>query len=234
MSAIAPGTLVTASMLEAVPPCVRRYLGWSGVGGRHIPASVTLRQTGRMRSANDRRWMRFTAEEDFLTGPPAFSWRARVSVAGVPLVRGWDSYVHGRGRMRIRLAHAMTLADLTGEEMNRASLLRYLSEMTWFPAAFLLAPVRWEEIDDRSARVSITDSGLTATGTLSFGPDGRPLEFSAPRHRHLGRGRFSLEPWAAPFTGYGLVHGLRVPTAGAAEYRLAAGTVRYIELRVAG
>lgn len=232
MTGIAPGTIVTPAMLDGLPATVRRYLDWSGVEGRHVPASVTLHQVGRLRMANDKPWLPFTAEEDFGTGPPVFSWRARVRYSGVPLVRAWDSYVGGRGRMRIRLAHVLTIGDLSGAELDQAALLRYLNEMAWFPAAFLLGNVSWEEIDDHSARVTITDSGLTASGVLTFGRDGRPIEFTAPRHRHLGKGRFSLQPWATPFTDYDVLDGVRVPTAGWAEFRTAAETVKYIELEL--
>ena len=93
-----PGEIVTAAMLDAVPRVVRRYLEWSGVEGQPVPTTLALKQTGRLRAAQDRRWMTFTAEEDFTTDPPTFSWRARVRIAGLPLVRAWDSYVCGRLR----------------------------------------------------------------------------------------------------------------------------------------
>jgi hypothetical protein len=231
-SPVAPGATVTANMLDLVPPVVRRYLDWCGVEGRPIPATACLRQSGRLRSANDKPWMDFVAEEDYVTEPPAFSWRARVRVRGVPLIRAWDSYVSGHGRMQVRLARAFTLVDLSDDAMNQASLLRYLNEMTWFPGAFLLPNIRWHEIDDHTARVAIDDSGLTATATLRFRRDGRPVEFAALRHRHLGKGRVRRDPWATPYTDYGLLNGVMVPTAGWAEYRTASEVCRYIELEL--
>jgi hypothetical protein len=98
MTMVAPGAVVTAAMLDALPLVVRHYLDWAGVEGRGVPACVSLRQQGRLRSANESRWMPFTAEEDYVTEPAAYSWRARVRVAGLPLVRARDSYVGGHGR----------------------------------------------------------------------------------------------------------------------------------------
>jgi hypothetical protein len=231
-SPVMPGALVTAAMLDMVPAAARRYLDWTGVEGRYIPSTVCLTQVGRLRSTEDKPWMNFVAEQDYITDPPAFSWRARVRVGGLPLVRAWDSYVSGQGRMQVRLARAITLADLAGDAMNEASLLRYLNEMTWFPGAFLLPNIRWHELDERSVRVSIADSGLTATGMLTFGADGRPVEFVALRQRHLGKGRMRVEPWATPYTDYGLMNGVMVPTAGWAEYRTAGEVCRYIEVEL--
>lgn len=228
----APGLVVSPGMLDAVPPVVRRYLTWAQIAGQPIPGSVLLRQTGRIRSGNDKPWLRFTADESFLIAPPAFSWLARVCVAGLPILRAWDSYVDGRGWMQIRVAHLFPLAGHRGGAMNEASLLRYLSEMVWFPAAFLLGSVEWRQLDDNSAQVTIHDAGLSATGTLRFDGEGRPLEFTALRQRYVGRNRFRTEPWIAAYIGYGERNGVQVPTEGWGGYRLPSGVLRYIELRV--
>ena len=51
--------------------------------------------------------------------------------------------------------------------------MRYLSEMIWFPAAFLAWNISFEPVDDSSARVTLTDHGQTASGTLFFDKEGR-------------------------------------------------------------
>jgi hypothetical protein len=67
---------------------------------------------------------------------------------------------------------------------------------------------------------------------LTFGAAGRPVEFVALRQRHLGKGRMRVEPWATPYTDYGLMNGVMVPTAGWAEYRTAGEVCRYIEVEL--
>ena len=116
--------------------------------------------------------------------------------------------------------------------MNAAALLRYLSEMVWFPGAFLLRNIAWRSVNDRAVQVSIDDAGLIAAGTLSIGSDGRPCEFAATRDRRLGGGRFEPTSWIATYTDHGELHGVRVPTAGWAEYRLPSGPMPYIHLRI--
>jgi len=227
-----PGDCVTAAMFDGLPRIVQRYLEWSGVEGCAVPTSMSLRQTGRLRSAEDKPWRPFTAREDFVTGPPCFTWQARMRIAGLPVVHASDSYIDGHGRMEVRLARVRTLADLRGPEMDEASLLRFLNELAWLPAAYLLPCIRWAEVDDTHARVSITDAGRTVAATMTFARTGRPISFAALRHRHHGNGRFSKDVWVTPFTEYGLLGGLCVPVAGWAEYRLASGPLRYIELHV--
>lgn len=230
--ALVPGDRITPETLDALPPVAHRYLDWAGVAGRAIPTTTALRQTGRLRVHNDKPWWPFTADEDFLTVPPGFSWRAQARLAGVPLVRAWDSYGHGRGCMEVRLGGLISLGSYCDGVVNKASLVRYLSELVWLPGAFLLANVKWEQVGEDTARVSITDSGLTVAGTLRFARDGRPLEFVGRRHRPLSHGRFSADPWLIRYTDYGQLRGVRVPTAAWAEYLLPTGPLRYIELRL--
>jgi hypothetical protein len=228
----APGDVVTREMLDGAPPAMRRYLTWTGVVGRPIPGSMALRQTGRIRPDNDKPWWRFSAEESFLMGLPAFRWLAHVRMAGLPLLRVSDSYIAGRGRTQVRLARVLTVADHRGSEINEAALLRYLSEMVWFPAAFLLGNVDRRQIGRNAAHVTIRDAGLSVTGTFRFDDVGRPLGFTALRSRDLGGNRFHADPWIAAFTAYGELNGVRVPIEGWSGYRLPSGILRYIELRV--
>jgi len=39
----------------------------------------------------------------------------------------------------------------TGSEIDQGAMMRYLNEMTWFPAAFLGENISWRAIDDTSA-----------------------------------------------------------------------------------
>ncbi|HET9082656.1 MAG TPA: DUF6544 family protein [Trebonia sp.] len=57
--------------------------------------------------------------------------------------------------------------------MDQAEMMRYLSEMIWFPAAFLAGNISFQAVDDSSAQVTLTDHGRTATGTLFFDTEGR-------------------------------------------------------------
>lgn len=168
--------------------------------------------------------------ETYTVDPPGFKWIGAVRLLGIPVIRPHDAYVDGRGRMQVTLARFIKLWDLAGEEMDQGSLMRYLNEMVWFPTAFLGTNVAWSAIDERSAGVAITDHGRTAAATMYFDDLGRPTDFVAPRYQHLGKGRFSLEQWATPFTEYGELGGLWIPVAGHAEWRLTSGVLVYAEL----
>ena len=112
-------------------------------------------------------------------------------------------------------------------------MVRYVSEMVWFPSAFLLGNVSLEAVDEGSARVTLTDQGRTASGALTIDPDGELTGFVAERYRMVGS-RLDLETWWTPVTEYGELAGLRLPVRGKAVWRPAGGDFEYIDVRVDG
>ncbi len=131
----------------------------------------------------------------------------------LPVGRARGMYAGGKGRMLVKVASLWPVVDASGEQMDRAAMMRYLSEMPWFPAAFLAGNISFEAVDDSSARVTLTDHGRTATGTLVFDQDGRLTDFVAKRYRTptpaaRKRGR-PRSPATASSKGSGCPHAAR-------------------------
>lgn len=224
--------VVTEQMLAAVPAPVARYLAHSGVvPGTPVPRLVRLTQRGRIRSSAEAQWMTFEATQTYSTDPPAFVWKMWMPSRAAPLVLGRDTYLDGAGSIAMKMLSAFPVADERGEAMNAASLMRYLNEMMWFPAAFLGDNVRWRGLDDHAAEVTLTDRGMSATATLRFADDGRLESFRAIRY-NTGTGR--PETWETPLRADAPFAGLLLPSRGAATWRLAGGDFTYIELEITG
>jgi hypothetical protein len=224
--------LVTEEMLAGLPEPAQRYLRYAGVVGRAMVDTVRVRQACRMRPAPNGISFPIVAEEWYAVEPPGFIWDATVPVAGIPVVRGRDGYVDAKGMMTIKVGSLIPVVNAAGPETDQASLLRHLSEMPWFPSAFLRERVTWEAIDDETVRVSIVDGDLWATGTLTIDPEGRLVEFRSERYAMVGDG-FELRPWSAPTCAYSEFEGLRLPVRGAAVWTLPGGsTFPYIEVEL--
>lgn len=224
--------LATDDMLSGLPEPAQRYLRYAGVVGHPLVDTVRIRQQCRMRPGPGRFTFPLEAEQWYTVEPPGFLWDATVSVLGVPVVRGRDGYLEGEGLMTIKGGSLIPFVDATGPEMNVASLLRHLSEMPWFPSAFLRDRVTWEAIDETSVRVSLTDGDLRVSGVLEVDPEGRLVAFRSERHAMVGR-RFELRPWSAPTYAYGAFEGLRLPVRGAAVWTLPDGSeLPYIEIEL--
>ena len=218
--------VVTEEMLADLPEPVRRYLRYTGVVGKPFPGSVRLRQRGQMRLGQ--RWVPLDAEEHYSVQPPGFVWAGAARVGPFPVARARDMYAEGTGRMLVKVASLWPVVDASGEQMGQAAMMRYLSEMIWFSAAFLAANISFEPVDDSSARVTLTDHGRTATGILVFDQQGRLADFVAKRYRTAGAS--DPDTWSTPITGYGEFEGLRLPASGKAIYKLPGGDLEYINV----
>lgn len=160
--------------------------------------------------------------------PPGFVWAGTARLGPVPVARALDMYAEGTGRLLVKLASLWPVVNASGEQQDQAEMMRHLSEMIWFPAAFLAADISFEPVDDSSARVTLTDQGRTATGTMVFDQRGRLTGFVAQRYRTADAS--SPDTWSTPITGYGECEGLRLPATGRAIYKLAGGDLECIHV----
>jgi hypothetical protein len=214
-------------MLDGLPEPVRRYLRYTGVIGQPFVRTVRLSQLGRMFLGTGPLWMPLTAQQWYSVRPPGFVWYGTLRVGPIPIVRARDMYRGGEGGLLIKAGSLVTVADIRGREIDQGEMVRYLSEMIWFPSAFLEDNVSFEAIDARSARVILTDHGRSATGTLFFDADGRITEFVAQRYNGG-----DLETWSVPITAYGQFRGLKLPVRGKAVWKLVTGDQEYIDVTI--
>jgi len=228
----APGQagVVTEEMLADLPEPVRRYLRYTGVVGKPFPATIRLRQTGTMRLGRGQRWVPLDAEEHYSVSPPGFVWAGTARLGPVAVVRARDMYAEGHGRMLVKVASLWPVVDARSAQTDQAAMMRYLSEMIWFPAAFLASNVFFKAVDDSSALVTLTDHGRTATATMFFDTQGRLTDFVAQRYRTADGS--DPETWSTPVTGYGEFEGLRLPTRGKAIWKLPSGDLEYIDVTI--
>lgn len=223
--------LITADLLDKVPEPVRRYLNYTGVVGQPWIDQARLKQEGTFRLGADRPWMPMAAEEFYTTNPPSLAWNARFKVAGLPLLRAKDRYEAGHGHMFGKLAGLFTVFDARGEELDQATMIRYLNEIMWFPTAFLADYISWEAVDDQSAQVTFNDGGKSVSAQMFFDEAGRLTNFTAMRYREID-GAFSFDPWSTPILEYGERAGLKLPVRGQAVWNLTSGDLTYADLRI--
>lgn len=224
-------SLITTEMLKRLPDPVSRYLAYTGVVGKPWIDSVRLKQTGRFRQGPDRPWMPMSAEEFYTIDPPSLTWNARFRVAGLPILRAKDRYESGHGHMFGKLGGIFTVFDVSGEELDQATMIRYLNEIMWFPTAFLGENISWEDVDENSAQVTFSDHGKSVSARMIFDDTGRLTNFTTMRYREIN-GEFSLDPWSTPILGYGEYAGLKLPTHGQAVWNLPSGDLKYADIEV--
>jgi hypothetical protein len=210
-----------------LPDCVRRYFTFA-LGDTAVPPRRALIRSRGTFAVRPDAWAPFRATQLICTLPPQFRWDARIRLMGMLPVRVRDSYAHGEGAMRATIARVIPILDQHGSpELAAGALQRFLAEAVWLPTALLPREgISWSAIDDRHARVTITDERTTVSLDVEFGARGEIETVAALRHRAV-KGAFELTPWRGVHREYRDVDGVLIPTSGEVAWVLPDGAVPY-------
>ncbi len=224
-------TVLTKEMLAPLPPVVQKWLERSGAVGKEIARSVHLKQSGEMKTKPDGGWIPFEAEQWNTTNPPGFIWTTEIQAGPGMTLAGRDKYVDGRGNMLIKLLSLFPVADSKGPETDQGAMLRNLAEICWFPSAALNDYIRWEQVDSLSAKATMTNGGISASGVFRFNADGDMASFEAKRYYDRKEGA-TLEDWFVLNKGYHEFDGVRVPHKSEITWKLKGGDFTWLKLEI--
>jgi hypothetical protein len=222
---------VARQELEQLPAPIQRWLEASGAVGQPRTRSVRLHQSGWLRTTPKGAWMPARAEQHFNVERPGFVWAVDARMKMVLPVSGRDSYLNGRGRMLIKLLSLVSVADASDAKTQQGTLLRFLSEMVWFPSGALSPYVHWEPFDEHSARATMSYGGASGSALFEIDARGRVANVSA--ERFFGAGPDSkLDHWTIPMREWSNLAGFVIPVAGDVIWKLASGDFNYYRWRV--
>lgn len=224
-----------AGGLQALPAPVQRYFRAVLRDGQPLVTAVTIEHSGQFNMGTDTdRWKPFTSRQRVVTLRPGFVWDARVAaLPGVP-VHVHDAYVGGEGLLHAALLGLVTVARLRGTpQLAQGELMRYLAETAWYPTALLPGQgVRWQAVDDRSARATLADGPTEVTLTMHFDERGFITSTHAEaRGRSVGRDTV-MTPWEGRWSEHREHDGMVVPMAGEVAWLLPEGRKVYWRGRI--
>jgi len=152
------------------------------------------------------------------------------SLYGIPF-EGLDSYIAGSGTMRGILARHFTLFNETGESMDTASLVTFLSECLLLPNAAIQEYMTWEEIDSLHAKATISCYGRTASGIFSFNEKGEMRSFTSDDRKATSLDGKTSEnvTWSVVFNKYVETNGIKTPTIFQAIWHYEDGDLLYFD-----
>ena len=218
------------SELIDLPAPAQRYFRAVLRVGQPLVAAASVRHGGTFNmSATGEQWLPFAAEQRVTTRRPGFDWDARITLrAGLP-IRVRDSYVAGEGSLHGAVLGLVSVVDMAGTtELARGELIRFFAEAVWYPTALLPSQgVRWDAVDDASARATLTDGTLAVTLLFRFGPDGLVDSVHAQARERVVGGHTQTAPWEGRFWNYAMRDGMRVPLDGEVAWLLPEGAKPY-------
>jgi hypothetical protein len=210
-----------ARELEGLPAPVQRYFRAVLKDGQRLITAATVEHTGTFNvSQTGEQWKPFKSQQRVVTRRPGFLWDARMKLVPGLAVRVHDAYIGGEGMLRVAVLALFAMADLHGPgDIAQGELMRFFAEAAWYPTALLPSQgVRWEAVDDHSAKAILVDGTLSLTMLFSFNDAGL-IESAHVEARAATVGKtIVMMPWEARVSNYQERSGMRVPLTGEAAW----------------
>lgn len=216
--------------LEGLPEPVARHLRQVLPVDTPIIRAADVVHSGTFNmSQTGQQWKPFTSRQRVVTRRPGFVWDGRVTMAPGLAVHVHDAYVDGEGILEPAILGLFTLVNLRDRgEVARGELMRYMAEAAWYPTALLPSQgMRWEPIDDRSARATLIDGDARLTMTFHFGADGLIETIRAEDRGRTVGDKIIPTPWEGRMFDYQRRSGLLVPVQGEVAWLTPEGRLPY-------
>lgn len=133
--------------------------------------------------------------------------------------KGRDKFEDGKGEMLIKMNSLFNVVDECGEKIDEGSLQRFLGEMVWFPSLALKGYISWEQINENTAKATMSYKGSSGSGTFYFNSNGELTKFSALRFKGNEAGAKRYQ-WEINITDYGTFEGIKVPVKMTSTWKL--------------
>jgi hypothetical protein len=228
------GALPVTTIPSDLPAPVARYFRFALSVDPSPVVRALITWDGEMRMKPGADWVPFSATQAFSTEPPAFVWDANIRVMRLVPVRVRDGYRAQQGSMEARVLGIAPVVERRGTpELAQGALARWLGEAVWFPSALVPAGdgrIRWEALDDSTARAIVTDGEVTAMADFSFAPSGEILSMRALRYRDMG-GSGVLTPFEGQYATWVRRGGYMVPGSAEVAWLLPEGRYAYWRAR---
>jgi uncharacterized protein DUF6920 len=217
----------SSQMVSDLPAPAQRYFLHAIQPGTPLASSLILKMRGKMRLKPDAEWMPMEAKE-ILSIPKGFAWKAAAG-SGLLRVRGVDYYANRVGRVRFGLWGIIILVNQTGPDIARSSIGRLACEMIWLPSSLLpQRGVKWEVVNNESAKATMKIDDETITMTLSVSPDGKLRQIVLSRWGDkTPDGRFGYAPFGGMMKAERSFGGYTIPSEISCGWWF--GTDRYFE-----
>jgi hypothetical protein len=135
--------------------------------------------------------------------------------------------------MLIKLGGMLTLYSERGADIKKEELLRYFSEMVYFPSAFLRADIRWESLDQNSVRGTLQEGDLQTSMTFFFDEAGAIYRMESMRmYRDNELASPVPRKWYTLLSAYQTVEGYKIPSQAKTCWDLDEGAFCFFEREI--
>lgn len=227
-----PG-LLTEDDIRTLPESVQKYFRYTGVIGKPKVVNFKIAFYGQFKMSPQQDWLKIKAEQYDFVKEFSRIFYMEASMFGLP-VNGRDLYEAGKGNMLIKVAGIFPVADIQGLEMQKSGLATLFNDMCLMAPATLIDPrIRWETIDTKTVKGTLTDNGISVTAVLYFDEQGKLLNFTTNDRYYAPVGSTPKQVrWSTPINSYAPINGLNLTGSADAVWQLPEGDFTYAKFIV--
>ncbi len=200
------------AMVAGLPDPARRYFLYTIAPGTPLRATAVIEMGGEIgMGTQDAPGYRAMTARQILAPPHGFVWKLEAGIIG-----GSDGMVADTSWTRFWLAGLLPVVRVGGDADHfRSAFGRVVAEgIFWTPAALLPGPgIRWEPVNEDTARVIVSHDGLEQSVEVTVADDGRPLRVVMPRWSNANpEGDWRIQPFGGDLSEFRDFNGYRLPT----------------------
>ncbi len=198
--------------IQGLPEPARRYFGFSIAPGSPIVSAVELEMSGELGrgSLDDPKYSPMTAKQ-VLAPPHGLVWRVRSGA-----ITGSDGATRTSSWTRFWLFGVLPVVRVgNDEDHHRSAFGRVVAEAAFWTPAMLLPSdnVRWEALDENSARAIVSIFGFEQNVDVTVAQDGQPTQVVISRWSNENPDReYRLQPFGGYLDDFRRFGGYMLPT----------------------
>lgn len=225
--------IINEKMLENLPSSVKQWLMTIGVVGKEPIRSAYFSQKGQMKlKQNQKDWSPANVEQYVTTVHPGFLWKVNMKMNPLIEVAGRDKFQNGNAAMAIKVSSLIPVVNIVNDsKTNQSTLQRYLMELPWYPSAALNSYIKWEEIDQHTAKATMTYKGVEGSAIFYFDDVGRFIKVSAMRYKDNTE-KAKLVECIGEVKESRMIEGIEIPTKMDITWVLEDGLFNWYKLEV--
>lgn len=225
--------IVNEQMLSPLPSPVKSWLNHVGIIGKEEIHSAYFEQTGQMKLRPDQKaWSPAKVEQYVTIDSPGFLWKVNMKMNSFLNVAGRDKFQHGKAALTIKIGSLIPVVNVeNNEKTNQSTIQRFLMELPCFPSAALSPYIKWEEVDQNTAKATMNYQGIVGKANFFFDESGDFVKVIAMRYKDANEDSKLVE-CIGEAKAYRVMDGIRIPAKLNVTWQLEDGPFTWYKLEV--